>query len=1072
MDRETRKANLNKLRLSGIKHIGTNSIGGSLRKTSSANGLLSKYFKTAVTNELNPGNVPKIEVDVKINSPCSSCSISSNLVNTDDYNLQTISQQNETQIKANVGTRGRKRTSLQKFIFPKDNSEDNVEVPIKKIKTKTNLKRKNNVSRCKSSLNRRQPNIKSLLMRNEVMFSEITSVQCRIDNFSADDIHLAMALSKSQIEIGSSPNRYGAAQRIENSEVNMENVQNILRKYGFRTAGIEDYNSLKTTTRRGRNKWANKFTALTLRDSKLQAKKVQYKINCLMSQELNENQVPLSKTHSESYSIFSYNLNKLKPSKAIIKILESENSINLEEFYVKELFDVSHVQAGYLLKNWHAIDGRELSPQGTNKSQNPKSNEIQKLMNQSLINLEQHFSIKQNLNSRFQPEKETLSFYATVSDHLGSEKIKIYNAEQSYHIKDDPKYYNNKVNVVKNDIECIENNEVLSGHDTLVSINKISIEQDGQTYNSADTDIKHNVYSSSPSLSEYCSTTPKGGRIQSPNIFASSEDELDGVDIPKVASNNEYEQLNSFKEVISTSNNINNTENFIAQRCFSNIIDLTKELQMHDLSMVEHVSSGGECFRLNNVEKHNKLCEDFLIDEESDFDKSITKSEYCGCKSLPILTDINFLSNSSTNSENIEGVAEENLIGNMKPNDFSENSTCRTMKENSFNRNRDTNTSVESLEFVLSNENPNTIKEDSGEDCIFLSDDEINYSIWKSDLNSFSPEFPSNLQDDTFGHKQFDNNILECSILNVVTSGNFRRTNSDLTTATISPSTIRKDLEIEPCEILSTSRLTDRSAELLEYGIIDNISEPFTQPSDIIYSPTHYSQLNVSFSPMQLAPVGLDGLLNGEINLNRTKQNENDIDIQSYTRSIKPSEYPPDEYEISGRLYSTRIITDPKPEFTLQSESEILKQLYEYGIKPLKRKQAVKLLEYIYNSTNPLILKDIPNCSKQPKEKHLLLEHSDKNPPRPSNHIILHSDKLSLKDCFDTKIHLFKHELQLDLECEDYVFQTNITKKIFQISYGALKVRNFLGFLYCSSVELSKGWNMCCKQIQNYGRKH
>ncbi|XP_054082173.1 uncharacterized protein LOC128920018 [Zeugodacus cucurbitae] len=40
---------------------------------------------------------------------------------------------------------------------------------------------------------------------------------------------------------------------------------------------------------------------------------------------------------------------------------------------------------------------------------------------------------------------------------------------------------------------------------------------------------------------------------------------------------------------------------------------------------------------------------------------------------------------------------------------------------------------------------------------------------------------------------------------------------------------------------------------------------------------------------------------------------------------------------------------------------------------------------------------------------------------------------------------------------------------IFQTSYGALKVRKLIGVTYGSSV--SKRWNMCCKQIQNYGCK-
>ncbi|XP_049313342.1 structure-specific endonuclease subunit SLX4, partial [Bactrocera dorsalis] len=240
--------------------------------------MLSKYFKAPKVNEVIQGNESKSNEVVHLESACSI----RDLINTEQDHLQAINHQSETQLKTN----GRKRTSLRKFILTeetnpyqcsKDNNEDNFEVPVKKTKIRTNLKRKNNSSRNKRS-SRGQQNIKTLLMRNEVMFSEITSQQCRLDNFSADEIHLALALSKSQVETHASSNFDFADQKVENNQVNLESVQNILGQYGFRPCGLEAYNSLSTallpgSNRRGRNKWINKYTSLTLRDSKLQAKK-------------------------------------------------------------------------------------------------------------------------------------------------------------------------------------------------------------------------------------------------------------------------------------------------------------------------------------------------------------------------------------------------------------------------------------------------------------------------------------------------------------------------------------------------------------------------------------------------------------------------------------------------------------------------------------------------------------------------------------------------------------------------------------------------------------------------------
>nr|XP_014097134.1 structure-specific endonuclease subunit SLX4 isoform X2 [Bactrocera oleae] len=935
-------------------------------KTRSGNSLLSKYFKTPKENEANQGNEPKVNEFVHMES----ASPTKGLINTEYDDLQSITQ-NETQ------KRYRKRTSLRNFVLTegtntrkcsKDDSEDNFEVPEKKTKTRTNLKRKIYSSRNKRILSRGQQNIKTLLMQNEALFSEITSQQCRLDNFSVDEIHLALALSKSQVETHGPSHFDFADQRIENKKINLENVQNILGQYGFRPCGLEAYNSLNTaflpgSNRRGKNKWINKFTALTIRNSKLQAKKVQSKIDFLMNQEWNGKQLSLSKTHSESYSLFSYNLQKLNPSKAIIKAFENEDRLSREDFYVENLFDVIHVQAGYLLKNWHAVEGRELSPRRTNQGQN-KSNEFEKFMNQSFINLEEHFKVKKDAFPlsliKIRTDNEKCSCRTSITDNL--------------------KNYNNNENVVQNNMECIEQNHVLSEHDTPV-INNISIVQDDQKYSSAHNNIKQDYLSLSQNSSESFATIPKGVRIQSPNIFASSEDELEGVDIPKMASCNEYEKLNAYKEIVSPLNNIRSTENLNTLSVISSILDLTQELPL------EHVCMYNGSFKAS---MDNMKPNDFL--ENTDWG-TFKENSFNRCENLIVPSVISSIIDLTQELplEHVltEGESFKVLKDNIKPNDFPENTDWNTIKENSFNRSENAtnarnldnlNKSATSSELVLSTEEVNNDREDSSEDCIVLSEDEINYSIWRADMNNFGPESPnSSLNEDD------------------------------------------EDLVQDPCVVLSTSALADRSTELLEYGILDNISEPLTQPSEIMSSPTHQPELKGALSTTLLAPVGLDGLLNGNINFNKSKQKGTTLDVQSYTRPSELSEYPPDEYEISGRIYTIRIVTDPKPEFMQKSESEILKQLYEFGIKPLKRKQAVKLLEFIYNSTHPLILKQTPI-----QKNYRFPDKSDKGP---SNQIISHANKLNLKDCFGSQIQLLKNELQLGLDCEDYVFQTNVTKK-------------------------------------------
>jgi len=92
----------------------------------------------------------------------------------------------------------------------------------------------------------KQPSISDFL-RNEQMFAEVTAQHCMADNFSPDDIEMALALSKSEAEkhgilrLQDTMDEEDDVVNLLDNKANQstESIRKKLQKYGFRTAAKE-----------------------------------------------------------------------------------------------------------------------------------------------------------------------------------------------------------------------------------------------------------------------------------------------------------------------------------------------------------------------------------------------------------------------------------------------------------------------------------------------------------------------------------------------------------------------------------------------------------------------------------------------------------------------------------------------------------------------------------------------------------------------------------------------------------------------------------------------------------------
>lgn len=403
-----------------------------------------------------------------------------------------------------------------------------------------------------------------------------------------------------------------------------------------------------------------------------------------------------------------------------------------------------------------------------------------------------------------------------------------------------------------------------------------------------------------------------------------------------------------------------------------------------------------------------------------------------------------------------------------------------------------------------------TNEPDDDDGCLMLSDDEINYSIWQANktfnLNRVPPQcspesktsLPSNISssDDDYENCQKEKVIefsfnekdeKEYSYLDLEEKEN------SLIKVNLAPAETFSDLDI-----LTSKYATSHSAgqeetkfQLNEFGILEEYSQnlddytsnpntptnplaqasflrspaemPVTMKSSNKFnnflmdeqakSPIKFEEFDTTMSPTlpngtnyaAKKPQGLDQLLTAEISF---AASENTPIV------AKKSSSEMQEVTFNNKTYSVRYTNSPKPDYTTYSESELLKQLYNYGIKPLKRKQAVKMLEYIYNQTHPILMEDaesadvevgtfkddfvalddfeLPCTSKESLQanKYTFSDSSVKETAVNRAPITSRSNTFNFQDSCGLTILRYAHDLKAELQDEIYILQTNVTKKV------------------------------------------
>lgn len=203
---------------------------------------------------------------------------------------------------------------------------------------------------------RRAPKTK----KSEMIAAHFLSEHSASDGVDPDHLQMALALSRSLIE-----QQGGAAAESSGGETAQQKkdaVKRMFENFGLKPPSNGFFGQHRS---RQKFKWSRKCTALTRRVPAQEQTKFQRRVKQMLSSCCDEDRLPVSGSASDqpSFSIASGLLSRYYvPERVLFRLNSDTDLAELEHFYAYNLFEVSRVPCGFLLKDWRLIPGRDLSP--------------------------------------------------------------------------------------------------------------------------------------------------------------------------------------------------------------------------------------------------------------------------------------------------------------------------------------------------------------------------------------------------------------------------------------------------------------------------------------------------------------------------------------------------------------------------------------------------------------------------------------------------------------------------------------------------------------------------------------
>ncbi|XP_055843237.1 structure-specific endonuclease subunit SLX4 isoform X2 [Episyrphus balteatus] len=1040
----TRKANLRKLRLPSTET--KNGLRNGHRKPATT---ISKFFCT------DPDNILE-EVDRKDKDATMACSepMPSSIYYSPPLPSPTDKPEEEVQEKITRST----RTKLKTFI-PKDKrmkpaadnpltdflkiTNDFESPPGKNIKVAPKIKEKAKPKpKPKSKAKpKKQQTIKSAFFQNEELFSDVAAQHCLVDNVNPDEMQLALALSRSEVELTGSPAE-------GKSTGNNEGIRDKLKQFGFQVAeseadaGIDlDENDSEGEILPEAIKYSsNEDNIMHEIDPQLQSPVIKR-----IRAESPVDFVLLSNKDKSSNDAIEYSPPSLPST---ISVPGADGSPMTKTPYKSS----SAADAGIYL---HENDSQsELLAEATKFSSKEdnimheidshlQSPAIKRVRAESPVDFVLLSNTETSSNDAIEYSQPSLP--STISSVPYDSKQRRRKTPSILGIQNTPIDSVTCFNYCEKELSFNFDEEPLKQFNTTL-IDEIT--------SATSTCTNDNEIESQIQIKTIRST--------SPDIFADSDVEMetdDGSDMEKLKFTSSEDHIETYE--IFSSDGVKTSSDSKVDSCDKNhnslivTVDLTQ--QGSETSSQNSATLIPTAESLQPYQDPNDL-------PSTSFDSQLNEQTLIRTKSFKepnSSLENSILLEKSTEIKRINGFS----FGSTASDDFSKSTSfSKETKENSIDLTQNDDDEHESI------------------DCIVLSDDEVNYSIRKADkslhlkdeksstdksfestdskdnrefsfvdfVGATQPLPPTQSEEFELSFTKTPNKSVNSLDMDLSKRSDFGilEEQSPFKTPTRTPKkTPRKTPRSTPTKSPKTPKsTTPKCRRALSESFLGSPLEPSSAPLKRFSSSNKFKEftknVDESFSDLDdidkliygspekkiyKKPTGLTQLLTGVIN-EKIKTPE----------KVKDKEVP-QEFDFNGRTYLVRTIdVTRRPNFATMDESELLDRLYRYGIKPLKRKQAEKILEYIYNQTHPRLVDeaDIPStggsdCDINVASRGVGNESDTADDVEMSEDIVssLAGSKFNLKDCWG---HILVSDTipSIEIKDEQYFFQTNSSKKI------------------------------------------
>lgn len=797
------------------------------------------------------------------------------------------------------------------------------------------------------------------------MIYHAISDSCESDRLDPYEVQLALAISESLKDQNPPTSTVETKEGIvclENpftSTGKVQMIHSVLEKYGFKSKKIySDYEIDLIMNNKGKRSKFQKFpTALTHTTSSQRDEMIRMRIDNVMESRIFSEFGTENSGKTVPYVVKRESLVEMHENRdtATTFTKSAAETMSIDDFYVRELFEPTKVTTGFLLKDWNTIIGRETS-------QSPKKNSIQ-------LTEEPDISVEE-----WQPE-----------NNLCSEEVDTMESD-------------NVVNMLETDFG---KNEKEPEKDLSVK-SSCAINQEEVTGKNLEHQ-ESKEQESVPSLNSSCS-----------DIF----DGLESFTVDDMENSNDLKDVNGHLDRLheklsqsKLSHSIKLTENVNSVN-----IDLTQEgtsesdatqeyMYQGDLSC--HNSEEIECFDLtqSNSPIINKPQTDNEIPCHTENVFDLTQRRSSGC------SDNESNAHMRQVSEKPMEVDEENENSNKAGDDIcdltQQHSSNESDNESSHSESQQLNEEAMDVDEVLDlTQCDELVSHKSlfgGNEVISISDEEVNYSI-NYCQNEDSKSSEGNAMSQISGDVLEIDNLAEQSLLDIAANDYGFKIDQNVTDLLIDFSVnrrssiyVKKDRSMM---FFENENINDDSIAniMKKYGVAT--SPPVAKKKSFTKMQSE-SNLNMFSNEQDLdlseigiyhavkLPEGVNAAEFSDIEVN----NDDNVDltiINDFSSQHDSPEQQSQELNMSINKSLANILNSPmvrqtqpvtrkskqrrslgiimnekyeidtesvftEPDFASMTPHELKQELFKYGIRPLPVKKAVELLIHIYNQTHPKI---------------------------------------------------------------------------------------------------------------------